>query len=219
MEEPTKIPDTPVAPKEHKYVEKSKAFGVYWFIGTAAFLAFSVLGLIGNSIGVETLNLKTIGSASDIILILSQLTWQNVLFIVFSAASVGAVSLFLITGSHSVGKLIHLHRDAVYTNEELRKEMVSQLRKLRILPCAMFGAFMGVIILPIIGGIYTLTGINALNAHELLNAYIGGHFIVIGIIVGGGAVTGAMMRHFQGEYQKTYERIQRNIPKKLDRVL
>ena len=227
MSEPEGKPDStePQIP-HHKTVkenliiigEKGKAFGVNWFIGTAAILSLSVLGVIGSSIGVQQINLRTIGSPSDLILILSQLNFQTALFMVFSAAAVGAVLMFWIISANSVSKLVHMHKVAEYTNEQIRKDIVSDLRKLRILPAATFGVFLGIMILTVSGGVYTLTGINTLNAHSLINAYMSGHYLVILIIIAGGAINGAIMQHFKGDYKKTYDKIEAKIPKGLNKI-
>jgi hypothetical protein len=222
MEEPTTPePQLPGDVKEQKepFTEKFKAFGKWWFVGTASLVSFSFLGVFGNAIGVQQLNLRTIGSPTDIVFIFSQLNWQTALFVLFSAAAVGGISLFWVASSSAYGKLFRLHKDAIITDKELDKEISSQLRKLKILPAIVWGIFVGIMVLAVAGGIYTLTGVTITNAHSLMNAYVGGHYLVTIITIIGGAIVGWLMNHFKNEYNKAFEKIQKKMPKGFDKIL
>jgi hypothetical protein len=195
-------------PKREPKIEKFKAFGKNWIVGTLVLLAFSIIGAVGNSIGIQTIDIKTIGSVSDLVAIWSQLNWQTGLFVFFAAAGVGAMTWFLVVTSSAWGKIVHLHRDAIIPDEQLNREIKEQLKKMRIVPLVIWIVYVTMITLPVVGGIFVISGINTLNAHDLLKTYISTHYALIAIDFIGGAIIGWIVQHLKGQYDQIYNKIE-----------
>ena len=199
----------PDKPKEHEPKrEQFKAFGKNWLIGTLILAAFSGVGNIGNAIGIETINIKTITSPADLIMIFQHLNWQTGLFVFFTLVGVAAVTMLLVVTQAAFGKLFRLHRDSIIPDSQINEAIRKDLRKFRILPLAIWIILVGIIVLPLVGGIYVISGIEMTNASSLLGAYAGFHIVTIIMVIIGGAVVGWVTRHLKNKYNEIYDRIE-----------
>lgn len=201
-------------PKVHEpRREQFKAFGKNWLIGTLILSVFSIVGNIGNSVGIQQFDIRSISSPADLLTIVIHLNWQTGLFVFFSMVGIGAVTMLLVSSQAAFGKLWHLHKDAAITNQQLNEEIRKDLKRFRMIPLAVWIVLVGMIVFPIVGGINAISGINTTNAHDLLHTYIGVHIVTIAMVVIGGAIVGWVIRHLKNQYDSIYNRIEPYLQK------
>lgn len=196
-------------PKVHEpRREKFKAFGKNWLIGTLVLALFSIIGNLGNSIGIQQFDIKTISSPADLLTIVTQMTPQTALFVFFSMVGIGAVTMLLVSSQAAFGKLWHLHKDTEIPDRELNEQIQKDLKRFRMVPLAVWIVLVGIIVVPVVGGITVISGINITNAHDILHAYTGVHIVDVITVIIGGAVVGWITRHMKNQYDSIYNRIE-----------
>lgn len=213
-EDTSSAPPPENGPKVHEpRREKFKAFGKNWLIGTLILAVFSIAGNLGNGFGIQQFDIRTISSPADLLTILTQMTPQNALFVFFSMVGIGAMTLLLISSQTAFGKLWRLHRDTEIPDRQLNEQLKKDIKRLRIVPLAIWIVLVGMIVVPIVGGINVISSINVSNAHDLLHQYFGVHIGTVISVVIGGAVVGWVTRHLKNQYDSIYNRIEPYLQK------
>lgn len=206
-----------LTPEQHRRWQRLgddiKKFGKWYFIGTIAILAFGIIGPIGNLLGIKDVNIDHISSTSDLYVLLTHTSPATALFVFASVVSVGGVVVFLVASQMKFGKLVHLKNDAVITDAVLDKEIKDKLKKLRVLPLAIFGVYMGIIFVPVAAVVFIATGVNLGNIHSFLGAYYSGNVFVIALVSSAVAFYAYMMKHFENEYEKVFNKIEPYVNK------
>lgn len=209
MDEPSSSTPPTEGPRVHEpRREKFKAFGKNWLIGTVILALFSIVGELANSSGVQEINIRTISSPADLVYIWAHLNPATGFLVFFAAAGVGAVTFLIVSSEGAFGKLWRLHKDAEIPDAMLNDEIRKDLKKFRIIPLAVWMFLVGLIVTPVVGGVYVVSGLDVSNAHGLLNAYLGGHIFTIISVVIGGAVVGYLTRHLKNQYENIYNKIE-----------
>ena len=204
----------PAGPKVHEpRRERVKAFSKNWIIGMIVLALFSILGQLGNSAGIQELNIKTIASPSDLINAITQLTWQQGLFVLFAVSGVGAVTFLLISSNIAVGKLVHLHRDTVIDDHQLNEQIRKDIKKMKIVPLFVWMGLVALIVVPVAGGINSIQGVVIQNVHDKFGGLILSYVVTAITIAIGGAVTGYLMIRLKKWYDGIYDRIEPYIQK------
>lgn len=210
-------PKEPLTPEQHrvweKFKEDVKKFGKWYFIGTLATLAFGLIGPAGDLLGIQQVNISDISSPADLYVLMTGTTWQTALFVFACMVSIGGVAVFLAASQMKFGKLVRLHNDAVIEDEMIDKEIKAKMKKLRVLPMATFGVYMGVMFVMIAGLVYITTGVNMGNIHSFLNAYYSHNILAIVIVSIGTAFYAYLMKHFESEYEKVFNKIEPYVKK------
>lgn len=208
MEEPSK-PNAEEGPKIHEPKrEKVKGFGKNWLIGMTVLALFSIIGEVGNSLGIESINIRTISSPADILSLATHISPLTALFVFFAAAGVGAVTFLIVSSSDAYGKLVRLHNASEITERELNDRIKKDIRKFRIIPLAVWMILVAIIVMPVVGGVFVVSGIDTSNSHDLLHAYVGGHIFTIIAVIIGGAVVGWLTTHLKKQYYSIYDTIE-----------
>jgi len=214
MVEETNTPTPENGPRVHEPKrEKFKAFGKNWLIGTLILALFSIIGNLGNSVGIQQIDIRTISSPADLVTMFTQLTPVTGLFVFFTMVGIGAVTMLLVSSQSAFGKLFHLHRDTEIPDRQLNEQIRKDLKRFRILPLAVWIVLVGIIVMPLVGGIDALTGINMTNSHDLLHAYIGAHIGSAIMVIIGGAIVGWVVRHLKKQYDSIYNRMEPYLQK------
>lgn len=214
MDEQPTGPPPDNGPKVHEPKrEEFKAFGKNWLIGTLILSLFSIIGNIGNSIGIQQFDIKTIASPADLLTVLTQINPQTGLFVFFSMVGVAAVTMLLVSSQVAFGKLFHLHRDTVIPDKQLNEQIRKDIRRLRIVPLAIWIVLVGIIVVPVVGGISVISQISIPNAHDILHIYTGVHITDVIMVIIGGAVVGWITRHMKNQYENIFNRIEPYLQK------
>lgn len=203
---------TPKQPSEPRR-ERAKAFGKDWIIGMIVLSLFSIIGHVGNSIGVQELNIKTLSSPSDLITAITQLTWQQGLFVLFTVAGVGAVTFLFVSSQVGVGKLVRLHRDSIIPNQDLNDQIKKDIKKMRIIPLFVWIGLVALIVVPVAAGINSIQGIVGTNYHDKFTGLIVSYIVTAITVAIGGAVTGWLMIRLKKWYYGIYDRIEPYLQK------
>lgn len=204
----------PITPKTSEpRKERAKAFSKNWIVGMVVLNLFGIIGQIGNSMGVNDLNINTISSSADLINAIIQLTWQQGLFVLFAVSGIGAVTFLLVSSQIGVGKLLHLHRDIIIPDNDLNQQIKKDIKRMRIIPLFVWVGLIAMIIVPVTGGINSIQGIVVENVHGKFTGLIVSYIVTAITIAIGGAVAGWLMIRLKKWYDEIYDRIEPYLQK------
>lgn len=185
----------------HKIEEKTKVFGKWYITGLFIFLGIGVIGILTNMIGGDTIVVTNVGDpAATAAAISHHITLRSLGGLFASAAIIGAFVTFAIGISTPIGKALHVH-DKIGMETE-NPSIKKDLKKLRILPTIVLGFFAGFLILGMSQFIFALTGVDVLNAHDLIGSYTSGNYFVLGVGIAFFPISALIIKHIRKEYPK-----------------
>lgn len=185
----------------HKIEEKTKVFGKWYITGLIIFLGIGVIGILSNMIGGDTIVVQDVGNPTATAAAISHhITLRSLGGLLASAAIIGAFVTFAIGLSTPIGRALHIH-DKIGIESE-NPNIKKDLKRLRILPTIVLGFFAGFLILGMSQFIFALTGVDVLNANDLIGSYTSGNYFVLGVGIAFFPIAALVIKHFRKEYPK-----------------
>lgn len=194
-EQPTSPPaEKPKQTTGQKLKAFGKVFGLKELQGAFCLLIISGAGAILGYAGIQV----NLGSGGTFAHVFSYGIGFSTLFIASLLVGVCGLIMFSTKFSNKIGTWLHIQQ--TLPAELQNKKTESTLKKFKLIPAIVTGAFSCIIVYIIVEVVFAITGYELLDLHSFINAYYTGGIINIIIVTVAIAVIGVVMAQVRKVY-------------------